>query len=116
MTAWFIALVLMELPPGVEAKTLMVDHSLACPAARSQSAFCDDPGVVLPTVDPNGPLDQVSFLGKKLGKTTCSCGLNQGFRFVFEITVISRDEGAEKAARRVVSSSVTRVVRSNAEP
>lgn len=116
MTAWLIALVLMELPPGVEAKTVMVDHSLPCPAARSQSAFCDDPSVVLPTVDPNGPLDQIAFVGKKPGKTTCSCGLNQGFRFVFEITVISREDGAETAARRVVSTAMTRVERSSKAP
>jgi hypothetical protein len=103
-----LMVVLAQLPPGVEAKTVVEKHALACPA-RSQSSFCDDPSIVMPTIDPSGDLDKVTFVGKKPGRTTCSCGLNQGFRTVWQITVISNEAGVELAAKRVADVAMARV-------
>jgi len=105
---WLLATVLLQLPPGVETRTVIVNHGLACPA-QSQSSFCDDPSIVEPTVDLTGELDKVIFVGKKPGRTTCSCGLNRGFRFVWQITVQSTEDGAEAAARKVVNSAFARL-------
>ncbi len=96
------------LPPGVEARTLVEHRSLKCPSI-SQSAFCDDPTIVEPTVDPSGPLDQVVFIARKPGQTTCSCGLNQGFRTVWRIIVQPIDEAVEPIARKVVGAALARL-------
>ncbi len=106
--AWWLILTLAQLPPGVETRTVIEQHGLLCPAL-SQSAFCDDPTVVMPTVDPSGDLDKVTFVGKKPGRTTCSCGLNRGFRIVWQITVVSIDEAVTSTARKVVEQAVARI-------
>lgn len=106
---WLLTSLLLQLPPGVETRTVIEQHGLLCPA-RSQSSFCDDPSIVAPTVDLSGDLDKVVFMGLKPGQTTCSCGLSRGFRIVWQITVQSTEEGAEEAARRVVSSAFARLL------
>ena len=113
--AWWLALVLSQLPPGVETRTVMVDHGVPCPQA-SQSSVCDDPSVVMPTVGEGSQLDQVVFIGKKPGTTTCSCGLSRGFRFVWQITVVSTEEGAEIAAARVVDAALKRLSKLSPQP
>ena len=107
---WVLFLTLAQLPPGVEAKTVIEKHGLPCPAL-SQSSFCDDPSIVLPTVDPSGDLDKVTFVGKRPGQTTCSCGLNRGFRTVWQITVLSTEAGVEVASKRIAEAAMARVVK-----
>ena len=106
---WLVVVAALgQLPPGVERRTVIEKHGVACPSV-SQSTLCDDPSVVEPWVDPKGELDRVTFMGRKPGKTMCSCGLIEGFRFVWQITVISADEAIAQASRRVADRAVTRL-------
>lgn len=105
---WWLTWLATQLPPGVETRSLIVGQKLECPGI-SQSSICDDPTIVLPTVEPSGALDKVVFVGKKPGRTTCSCGMNRGFRFVFQITVVSPEEATESDARKIVESALTRL-------
>lgn len=108
MVIFALLIVLGELPPGVETRSVMINHGLACPS-QSQSSFCDDPSVVEPTVDFAGELDKVIFVGRKPGVTMCSCGLNRGFRTVWQITVQTIDEGTEIIARKVLDDAFKRL-------
>jgi hypothetical protein len=101
-----LSLVLAELPPGVEARTLVEGRSLVC-VAPNQLALCDDPTIAEPVLSDDRTT--LVFTARRPGVTMCACGPAKGFRLVYEITVQPLNEALAPVVRKIVGSAVARL-------